>query len=261
MEPRGRAAPIAPRRVGVAGPARVSHGNGARLRPRPASGRARASDDMARPSSNTPRSPARRALRMAGMNAAIFATALVAVWLGYRLLHNPRDAGPGVPTPSVMSVGDAPGPLLSGDYRLELDGARWIAQDSLPKDLPLSFRARPSALVDYLVLRVTVSNEGAAAVPFSFLDSGQNVRLLVVSYDPHTVYVDALDPREAALISGETPLASGALAAGSSRSGVVVYALERYRKGLRLLLVPSYPTGEAPADGPQHPAIEMRFTP
>jgi len=199
-------------------------------------------------------------VRLAAMNAAIFVGALLLAWLGYKLLHRPYDAGPGVPTPGKMSVGEAPGPLVSGDYRLRLDGVRWVDQDSLPKDLQLSFRARPSAVVDYLVLDVSVTDLGRAEVPLTFTDAGQNVRLLVVSSDPESVYIDPLDPREASRISGVAPFTAGPLAAGATRRGALVYPVERYRKGLRLLFVPAYAPAASPRDGPQEPAIEMHFS-
>lgn len=215
---------------------------------------------MAEPRYRPPRSPAARALRVAGMNAAIFVGALLLVWLGYKLLHRPHDAGPGVPTPRAMTVGDAPGPLVSGDYRLRLDGVRWVDQDSLPAGLQLSFRARPSAVVDYLVLEVSVTNMGGAEAPLTFADAGQNVRLLVVSNDPQSVYVEPIDPREASLISGAAAFQSGPLSAGATRRGVLVYPIERFRKGLKLVFVPAYPPATAPRDGPQQPAIAMRFS-
>lgn len=195
------------------------------------------------------------------LNLAIFGGAMVLLWAGYRVLHHPRGTAPPVPTPSDLTSGDAPGPLASGAYRLTLGPARWVKQSSLPTGIHLTFRARPIVLVDYVVVHVTVANGGSRRLPFSFEGAGQDVRLLLASTDPESAFTEPLTPHEAALVSGDAALASGPLAPGESRSGVVAYALEPFHKGLELLLVPDYPPGVTPESGRQTPAIEMRFTP
>ncbi len=206
-------------------------------------------------------SPGRRTARLFLLNVVVFGGAMVLLWGGSKLLHHPRGAAANVPMPAVMVVGRAPGPLDSGDYRLRLEGARWVRQDSLPKDLRLSFRARPNVLVDYLVVRVTAVDRGAGALPLGYYGAEQDVRFVLGSNDPDSSYAEPVPPSDAATISGEAPLSSGALAPGERRSGVLVYALEPFRKGLALLLIPAYAAGVSPDRGPTQPALELRFAP
>jgi len=207
------------------------------------------------------RTPAERTARLFLLNVLVFGGAMLLLWGGSKLLHHPRDAGATVPMPAVMTVGEAPTVLASGDYRLGLERARWVRQDSLPKDLRLSFRARPNVLVDYLVVRVTVVDRGAGPLPLGYYGAEQDVRFVLSSSDPTSAYAEPVPPADAAAISGERPLASGALAPGERRSGVLVYALEPFRKGLALLLIPDYAAGAPPDRGPTQPAIELRFAP
>ena len=51
------------------------------------------------------------------------------------------------------------------------------------------------------------------------------------------------------------------MAAGERRSGVLVYAVQRTRRAFALWAVPVYATGQRPDQGPQAPAVEMRFRP
>jgi len=195
------------------------------------------------------------------LNVLILGGAMVLLWVGYRVLHHPQVTAPPVAVPSDLVAGQAPGPLTSGDLTVTLHGARWIAQDSLPPDLHLTFRARPGPTVDYLVLDVTVRNGGSSPAGLSYLGAGQDVRMLLISNDPVSFYAAPLTPHEAELITHGTALASAALAPGAARRGVLVYAVERFRKAWALLLVPHLPAGVAAEQGLQQPAIEMRFTP
>ena len=206
-------------------------------------------------------SPARRTARLFLLNLLVFGGAMLLLWGGSKLLHHPRGAAANVPMPAGMVVGRAPGPLDSGDYRLWLQGARWVRQDSLPGNVRLSFRARPNMLVDYLVVHVTVGDRGGATLPLSYQGAEQDVRFVLGSNDPDSRYVEPVPPADAATISGDAPLASGALAPGERRSGVLVYAIEPFRKGFALLLIPRYAAGGSPDAGPIEPALEMRFAP
>jgi len=184
----------------------------------------------------------------------------VLIWGGSKLLHHPRTVGATVPKPADMTVGQAPAALDSGGYRLRIDGARWVKQDSLPSGLRLTYRSRPNVLVNYVVVRVSVANRGASTLPLSFEGTVQNVRFLLASRDPGSFYTAPVPPSDAAAISGASPIGNGPLAAGEQRSGVLVFALEPFRKDLSLLLIPAY--GDVPpGQGPQHPALELRFTP
>ncbi|MEJ2667767.1 MAG: hypothetical protein P8Z81_11825 [Deinococcales bacterium] len=216
---------------------------------------------MARPERTVSPSPARRTLRLFALNLLILGGAMVLLWVGYRVLHHPRVAVPPVAMPAGVVTGRAPGPLVSGDYGLTLHGARWIAQSSLPPGLHLTFRARPGPLVDYLVLDVSVRNQGTRPLPLSYLGAGQDVRLLLVSLDPVSYYREPLSPPEAELITHETPLASGTLAPRAERRGVLVYAVERFRKRFELVATPETGAGAAAGPALQQPAIEMHFTP
>lgn len=186
---------------------------------------------------------------------------MLLLWGGSKVLHQPRGAGATVPMPADMVVGQAPAALDSGDYRLRLDGARWVRQDGLAKGLRLSFRARPNVLVDYVVVRVTVEDRGSAALPLSYQDVEQDVRFVLGSNDPTSSYAEPVPPSDAATISGDAPLASRALAPGERRSGVLVYAVEPFRSGFELLLIPKYAAGVSAEGGPAAPAIAMGFAP
>ncbi len=211
---------------------------------------------------NTTRlSTARRAARLALMNAGLFGGALLLVWLGSVVLHRPTGTEPRVGAPAGMVRGAAPGPLASGDYRVLLSDANWIPQSQVPADAVLSFRARPDALVDYLVLGVTVANTGPGPLALTYLGAGQDVRLLLTSSDPEPFARDPLSPAEAVQVAGRPGLANGPLAAGERRSGVLVYAVERTRRAFALWAVPAYAPGQTPDQGPQTPAVELRFRP
>jgi hypothetical protein len=214
-----------------------------------------------RPDARPANAARRRLLRLAWQNLLIFGGALALVWLGSIVLHRPTGTEPRVATPKGMMRGRAPGPLDAGDYRLILSGASWVPQASLPADAPLSFRARPSALVDYLVLDVRLSNLGDGTLPLDYVGARQDVRLLLASADPEAFVREPLTPDEARTVSGREPLASAPLGPQERRAGVLVYAIERYRSDLRLLAVPVYATGQTPAEGPDAPALEMRFRP
>lgn len=213
---------------------------------------------MSRSRPNAQRTPLGRAARMGLGYVLIFGLAMLALWGGSRLLHHPRGRA-AVPSPATMVSGQAPTTLVSGDYRLSVEAARWIRQDALPKDLRLSYRSRPSPLVDYLVLAVAVADLGAGPLPLRYADSGQNVRFVVTSNDPDTFFVEPVPASDAAAIAGTPALPNGSLAAGATRTGVLVFAIEPYRKNLELLLVPSYPTGSGPAQGPAYPGIRVRL--
>lgn len=215
---------------------------------------------MAEPRSTHGPSTAARTLRLFGMNLLILGGAMVLLWLGYRLLHHPRVSSPPVAVPADLVAGDAPGPLGSGPYRLTLHGARWIAQDSLPPDLRLSFRARPGPTVDYLVLDVSVRDAGERPAPLTYDGAAQDVRLLLSSTDPVSFYTEPLSPQEARIVAREEALANGTLAPGAARRGVLVYAVERFRRRWSLWFLPP-PPDVAPEEGPQQPAIAMRFAP
>ncbi|MEJ2358939.1 MAG: hypothetical protein P8Y13_12810 [Deinococcales bacterium] len=194
------------------------------------------------------------------MNVLIFGGAMLLFWSGSKLLHHPRTVGATVPKPADMTVGQAPAALDSGDYRLQIDGARWVKQDALPSGVRLTYRARPNVLVDYVVVRVTVADRGASKLPLSYEGAVQDVRFLLASRDPESFYTEPVPPSDARLISGAAPLKSGALAAGEQRGGVLVYAVEPFRKAFSLLLIPVY--GDTPPEqGPQHPAVELHFAP
>lgn len=202
-----------------------------------------------------------RLLRVVGLNVLILGGALLLTWLGAVLLHRPTGTTPRVPMPAAMVRGTSPGPLDAGPYRLTLSGAFWVRQAQVPADAPLTYRARPGASVDYLVLEVYWSNTGTDPLPFTYLGSGQDVRLLLASADPEAFVREPLLPAEARAISGREPLASGPLAPGEHRNGVLVYAVEPFRSDFRVLAVPTYAAGQMPADGPTEPALEMRFRP
>ncbi len=206
-------------------------------------------------------SPGRRTARLFLLNLAIFGGAILLLWGGSKLLHHPRGPGATVPMPADMVVGRAPAALDSGDYRLRLESARWVRQSSLPAGLRLSYRTRPNVLVDYLVVRVSVEDRGAGALPLTYRGAEQDVRFVLGSNDPTTSYTEPVPPADAATISGDAPLASGALAAGERRSGVLVYAVEPFRKGLELLLIPQYAPGASADTGPAQPALAVRFAP
>ncbi len=205
--------------------------------------------------------PGQRLLRVAGMNVLIVVGALALLYGGSKLLHRPTGTEPRVAMPARMTRGPSPGPLDAGAYRLTLSDARWIPQADVPADAPLSFRARPSALVDYLVLDVRMSDIGSAPAALSYTGAGQDVRLLLASADPEAFVREPLSPAEARAITGQEPLPSGTMAAGEHRAGVLVYAVERYRADFRLLAVPQYAPGTVPQAGPAEPALEMRFRP
>ncbi len=205
-----------------------------------------------------PRLP-RRVLRMLRDFLLIFGVAFLLPYVGYRVLHHPRGTEPAVAMPPGVVVGTAPGSFVSGDYRLTVSGVRWVRQSSLPPGLKLSFRARPSAVVDYLVVSLTIADSADTGLPLTFEGSGQDVRLLLASTDPARYHVDPIGVDEAAAIAGEPGLADGPLLPGEQRSGVVVYAIEPYRKALELLLVPVYGVGVTPEQGPQHPAFEIHL--
>lgn len=216
---------------------------------------------MARQRTDALPSPARRTLRVMRDFLLIFGVAFLLPWLGYRVFHQPRGTDPAVAMPAHVTGGSAPGTYDSGDYRLAVSGVRWIRQSELPAGLKLTFRARPSPVVDYLVVSVAVTDKSGGGLPLTFDGSGQDVRLLLASTDPAAFHTDPISPSEAEAIAGEPPLTSGALGPGDRRSGVLVYAVEPYRKGLELVLVPVYPIGTTPADGPQQPAFEIRLPP
>ncbi len=204
-------------------------------------------------------SAASRTLRLFALNLLVLGGGLFLLWLGHRVLHHPQATEPPVATPAGLVGGDAPGPLTSGAYRVSLDGSRWISQASLPPGLQLSFRARPNGLVDYLVLRLTVRDLGERPLPLSYIGASQDVRLLLVSTDPVSFYTTPLTPAEARTISGDAPLANGPVPAGGERQGVVVYAIERTRKGLSLLALATAAPSGAPAA--EQPALRMSFVP
>lgn len=216
---------------------------------------------MARTRRDRPPSAGARTLRLFGLNLLILGGGMVLLWAGYRVLHHPQVTAPPVAVPSDLQVGAAPGPLTSGGYKLTLDGVHWIAQSSLPSGLHLSFRARPGPTVDYLVLAVTVRNLGDRPAALTYVGSEQDVRLLLTSTDPVSFYAEPVPPEEAALITHDPVFASGTLAAGAERRGALVYAVERFRKRLALLMVPQAPGNVPAGQAPQQPAIEMRFTP
>lgn len=214
---------------------------------------------MARPEPEARRTPPRRVLRVLRDYLLIFGLAFLVPYVGYRLLHHPRGTEPAVAMPPGVVVGNAPGTFTSGAYRLTVSGVRWVRQSSLPADLKLSFRARPSPLVDYLVVSLAVADTADTGLPLTFDGSGQDVQLLLASTDPARFHTDPIGVDEAATIAGEPALADGALLPGEQRSGVVVYAIEPYRKALELLLVPVYGVGVTPEQGPQHPGFEIRL--
>lgn len=216
---------------------------------------------MARTRRDRPPSSGTRTLKLFGLNLLILGGGMLLLWVGYRVLHHPQVTAPPVAVPADLRVGTAPGPLTSGDYGLTLDGARWIAQSSLPPGLHLSFRARPGPTVDYLVLDVTVRNLGGRPIALSYVGSEQDVRLLLTSTDPVSFYAEPVPPQEAKLITRDPVFGSGPLAAGAERRGALVYAVERFRKRWALLMVPEPPDAPAAGPGPQQPALEMRLTP
>lgn len=208
-----------------------------------------------------PPSTAQRTLRLALMNGGLLVAALLVFWLGSIVLHRPTGTEPRVATPAHMARGAAPGPLASGDYRLLLTDAVWVPQASVPRDAPLTFRARPDDVVDYLVVGVTVVNTGDAPLPFAFQGNDQDVRLLAVSTDPAPFARDPLTPAEAEVIAGRPGLRSGALAPGERRSGVLAFAVEPTRRAFALWAVPLYGPGVTPQQGPGTPALAMTFRP
>lgn len=216
---------------------------------------------MARPAPTSRPSPGRRTARLFLLNLLIFGGAMVLLWGGSKLLHRPQGPSATVPMPADMVAGQAPAALDSGAYRLRVESARWVRQSSLPEGLRLSYRTRPNVLVDYLVVRVSVEDRGQKALPLTYLGSEQDVRFVLGSNDPSTSYTEPVPPADAATISGDAPLASGALAAGERRTGVLVYAVEPFRKGFELLLIPHYRSGVSPEGGPTQPALALRFAP
>jgi len=211
-------------------------------------------------------SPGQRTARLFLLSFLILGGAMLLLWGGSKLLHHPRGAGATVPMPAAMVVGQAlvgrtPAALDSGAYRLRLEGARWVRQNSLPEGLRLSYRTRPNMLVDYLVVRVTVEDRGGSALPLSYRGVGQDVRFVLGSNDPTSSYTEPVPPSDAAAISGDAPLASSALTPGERRTGVLVYAVEPFRKGFELLLIPQYRPGVSPDGGPTQPALALRFAP
>lgn len=212
---------------------------------------------MARSPSEGSRAATRRTLQVVRDFLLIFGVAFLVPYLGYRLLHHPRGTAPTVAMPAVVTTGTAPGTFASGDYRLTVSGVRALKQSDLPPGLNLTYRARPTALVDYLLVSVTVADVGASALPLTFAGSGQDVRLLLASTDPESFNTNPVDAEEATVIAGQQALGAGTLAPGERRSGVLVYAIEPYRKGLELVLVPVYGVGVTPAQGPRWPAFEI----
>lgn len=197
---------------------------------------------------------------MALSYALMLAAVVLALWGGSKLLHRPSGSA-AVMVPAHMTSGAAPGPVDSGGYRLTLDGVRWVRQDALPPSLKLEYRARPNVLVDYLVLDVTVANTSAQALALRYAGTAQDVRFELTSVDPEPFHTEPVAAAEAPLIAGTTALAGGPLAAGARRSGVLVFALEPFRKRLALLLVPHYPAGTLPDQGPPYPAIRLELKP
>lgn len=217
-------------------------------------------EPMARPPRQRPASAAGRFLRFFATNLLILGGGMTLLWLGYRVLHHPQVTAPPVAVPAGLSVGTAPAAVASGDYRVALDGARWVSQDSLPADLHLTFRARPGPTVDYLVLEVTVQNTGQRPLPFRYEGEGADVRVLLASTDPVSFATAPLSPEEARLIAGGAPLAAGPVPPGAALRGELVFAVERFRKRWSLLVLPES-ANAPPGAAPQTPAIELRFRP
>ncbi|CAN5834588.1 hypothetical protein BH24DEI2_BH24DEI2_19780 [soil metagenome] len=161
-----------------------------------------------------------------------------------------------VTLPQNHAVGSFGEPVSSHGLKLYVTSMTTVKSAELPSSARLSSRAQSALTPLYLVLETSVSNTTSEPVTFQYYGVGQKLELRLGARRPQpTVFLPTL-PRDAEVITGETPLPSRLLEPGETVSGVIAFTLNQVARDLSLLVIP-----KAQEDADKLPSFEIGLEP